>query len=97
MRNAWFLCSSLLFSALLKCLQQCTFSNPFGLGWLFNSAFNIALDDGMTDQWWIGRKQSWPDWDTIPAFRYCRVLTMVYNTLRYWVFGLRPSSGFFPK
>jgi hypothetical protein len=29
------------------------------------------------------------------ANRYCRVLTMVYNTLRYWVFGLCPSSGFF--
>jgi hypothetical protein len=26
---------------------------------------------------------------------YYRVLTMVYNTQRYWVFGLRPSSGFF--
>jgi hypothetical protein len=24
-----------------------------------------------------------------------RVLTMVYNTQRYWVFGLCPSSGFF--
>jgi hypothetical protein len=23
------------------------------------------------------------------------VLTMVYNTQRYWVFGLCPSSGFF--
>jgi hypothetical protein len=27
--------------------------------------------------------------------RYYRVLTMVYNTQRYWVFGLCPSSGFF--
>jgi hypothetical protein len=26
---------------------------------------------------------------------YYRVLTMVYNTQRYWVFGLCPSSGFF--
>jgi hypothetical protein len=25
--------------------------------------------------------------------RYYRVLTMVYNTQRYWVFGLYPSSG----
>jgi hypothetical protein len=25
---------------------------------------------------------------------YYRVLTMVYNTQRYWVFGLCPSSGF---
>jgi hypothetical protein len=29
------------------------------------------------------------------AGRYYRVLTMVYNTQRYWVFGLCPSSGFF--
>jgi hypothetical protein len=27
-------------------------------------------------------------------FRYYRVLTMVYKTQRYWVFGLCPSSGF---
>jgi hypothetical protein len=27
--------------------------------------------------------------------RYYRVLMMVYNTQRYWVFGLCPSSGFF--
>jgi hypothetical protein len=27
--------------------------------------------------------------------RYYRVLTMVYNTQRYWVFGLCPLSGFF--
>jgi hypothetical protein len=27
--------------------------------------------------------------------RYYRVLTMVYNTQRYWVFGLCPSSGYF--
>jgi hypothetical protein len=27
--------------------------------------------------------------------RYYRVLTMVYNTQRYWVFGLCSSSGFF--
>jgi hypothetical protein len=26
--------------------------------------------------------------------RYCKVLTMVYNTERYWVFGLCPSSEF---
>jgi hypothetical protein len=26
--------------------------------------------------------------------RFYRVLTMVYNTQNYWVFGLRPSSGF---
>jgi hypothetical protein len=26
--------------------------------------------------------------------RYYRVLTMVYNTQRYWVFGLCPSSVF---
>jgi hypothetical protein len=26
--------------------------------------------------------------------RYYRILTMVYNTHRYWVFGLFPSSGF---
>jgi hypothetical protein len=30
---------------------------------------------------------------TIQGGRYFRVLTMVYNTQRYWVFGLRPSSG----
>jgi hypothetical protein len=27
--------------------------------------------------------------------RYYRVLTMVYSTQRYWVFGLCPSSGLF--
>jgi hypothetical protein len=27
--------------------------------------------------------------------RYYRVLMMVYNTQRYWVFRLCPSSGFF--
>jgi hypothetical protein len=27
--------------------------------------------------------------------RYYRVLIMVYNTQRYWVFGLCPSSGYF--
>jgi hypothetical protein len=27
--------------------------------------------------------------------RYYRVLTMVYNTQRYWAFGLCPSTGFF--
>jgi hypothetical protein len=27
--------------------------------------------------------------------RYYRVLTLVYNTQRYWVFGLCPSSGYF--
>jgi hypothetical protein len=27
--------------------------------------------------------------------RYYRVPTMVYNTQKYWVFGLCPSSGFF--
>jgi hypothetical protein len=26
--------------------------------------------------------------------RFYRVLTMVYNTQNYWVFGLCPSSGF---
>jgi hypothetical protein len=30
----------------------------------------------------------------IPSYTYYRVLTMVYNTQRYWVFGLCPSSGF---
>jgi hypothetical protein len=32
---------------------------------------------------------------TIQVDTYYRVLTMVYNTQRYWVFGLCPSSGFF--
>jgi hypothetical protein len=32
---------------------------------------------------------------TINTDRYYRVLTMVYNIQRYWVFGLCPSSGFF--
>jgi hypothetical protein len=32
---------------------------------------------------------------TFGLSRYYRVLTMVYNTQRYWVFGLCPSSGFF--
>jgi hypothetical protein len=27
--------------------------------------------------------------------RYYKVLTMVYNTQRYWIFGLCPSSGSF--
>jgi hypothetical protein len=32
----------------------------------------------------------------ISTCRYYRVLTMVYNTQRYWVFGLCPSSGLVP-
>jgi hypothetical protein len=32
-------------------------------------------------------------WALIPP-RFYRVLTMVYNTRNYWVFGLCPSSGF---
>jgi hypothetical protein len=27
------------------------------------------------------------------SFRVCRVLTMVYNTQNYWIFGLFPSSS----
>jgi hypothetical protein len=35
-------------------------------------------------------------WQSIGCVsRYYRVLTMVYNTQRYWVFGLCASSGFF--
>jgi hypothetical protein len=41
------------------------------------------------------------NWRLVPGtihkyrYRYYRVLTMVYNTQRYCVFGLCPSSGFF--
>jgi hypothetical protein len=35
-----------------------------------------------------------PVWQYIELFRYYRVLMMVYNTQRYWVFGLCPSSWF---
>jgi hypothetical protein len=35
-----------------------------------------------------------PDFLTYNYFRYYRVLTMVYNTQKYWVFRLCPSSGF---
>jgi hypothetical protein len=33
------------------------------------------------------------DWNREDTSRNCRILTLVYNTQKYWVPGLCPSSG----